>query len=228
MSEVEFTKFPKIGRWSRPAVVTEKLDGTNAAVGIVEISGNSRTFDGARSGQATTVQVLHDPVVQGTDFEVPHMYLLYAQSRKRIITPEDDNFGFARWVVENATELVGLGPGVHFGEWWGLGIQRGYGLDEKRFSLFNVHRWTDDVRPTCCHVVPTLAHGEAHIAIESAMRDLHRHGSLAAPGFPDPEGVVVYHTANGSLFKKTFDGDDVSKYALEARRLEYEREYGIK
>ena len=34
-----------------------------------------------------------------------------------------------------------LVPGRHFGEWWGSGIQRGYGLDEKTFSLFNAYRW---------------------------------------------------------------------------------------
>src|SRR4051812_4307796 len=64
-----------------------------------------------------------------------------AGSRSRWITPEADNFGFARWVAEHAEELRALGPGFHFGEWWGSGIQRRYGLDEKRFSLFNVGRW---------------------------------------------------------------------------------------
>ena len=69
-------------------------------------------------------------------------------SRTRWITPENDNHGFARWAYEHKDELLGLGPGRHFGEWWGQGIQRGYGLKEKRFSLFNTSRWMDDaVRP---------------------------------------------------------------------------------
>src|SRR5687767_11177216 len=63
-----------------------------------------------------------------------------AQSRSTIITPQNDNFGFAKWVQDNAEELKQLGPGYHYGEWWGCGIQRKYGLDEKRFSLFNVSR----------------------------------------------------------------------------------------
>lgn len=50
---------------------------------------------------------------------------LYAGSRNRWITPEDDNYGFAKWVRANAEELKLLGPGRHFGEWWGNGIQRG-------------------------------------------------------------------------------------------------------
>lgn len=65
-----------------------------------------------------------------------------AGSRSRWITPEADNFGFAAWVKAHEDELRnGLGVGSHFGEWWGAGIQRRYGLAEKRFSLFNVARW---------------------------------------------------------------------------------------
>lgn len=75
-----------------------------------------------------------------------------AGSRTKWITPADDNHGFARWVHENAAELAKLGPGSHFGEWWGSGIQRGYGLarGEKRFSLFNVSRWGDEERSKGC------------------------------------------------------------------------------
>src|SRR5436305_1822690 len=66
--------------------------------------------------------------------------VVMAGSRTRWITPENDNFGFAKWVEANKSELMKLGVGHHFGEWWGSGIQRGYGLTkgEKRFSLFNV------------------------------------------------------------------------------------------
>ena len=67
-----------------------------------------------------------------------------AGSRSRWITPTDDNFGFAKWVAANADELrTGLGIGTHYGEWWGAGVQRKYGLTEKRFSLFNVSRWAE-------------------------------------------------------------------------------------
>src|SRR5687767_1693749 len=48
-----------------------------------------------------------------------------AGSRNRWITPEADNFGFARWVAAHEDELRALGPGSHYGEWWGQGIQRG-------------------------------------------------------------------------------------------------------
>jgi len=133
-----------------------------------------------------------------------------AGSRNRWITPDDDNHGFARWVEENKTELMKLGPGRHFGEWWGQGIQRGYGLTEKRFSLFNVMRWGDpEVRPQCCHVVPVLDEVlfTDTVAIEVAFQSLDRYGSQAAPGFMRPEGIVVFHKQGGLLFKRTFEKD---------------------
>jgi len=55
-------------------------------------------------------------------------------SRTQWITPEKDNHGFAKWAYANKEELLSLGVGNHFGEWWGNGIQRGYDLKngEKR------------------------------------------------------------------------------------------------
>ena len=71
------------------------------------------------------------------DFETGACKVL-AASRTRWITPQNDNLGFAAWVEANREGLLQLGPGHHFGEWWGRGINRNYGLTERRFSLFNV------------------------------------------------------------------------------------------
>lgn len=138
---------------------------------------------------------------------------ILAGSRKRWLKPEksQDNYGFAAWVEANKEELLQLGPGRHFGEWWGQGIQRGYGLKEKRFSLFNVAKWSDS-RPSCCGVVPVLWRGVFDTAsIEMALGALAVDGSAAAPGFMDPEGIVIFHTASGQLFKKTIKGDESPK-----------------
>ena len=130
--------------------------------------------------------------------------------RTRWITPEDDNYGFARWAHENRDELMKLGPGRHFGEWWGAGIQRKYGLAEKRFSLFNTSKWSDDaVRPACCSVVPVLFTGIFHTdRVFEALMQLHAMGSRAAPGFMQPEGVIIYHHAANLYFKKTLEKDE--------------------
>lgn len=157
---------------------------------------------------------------------------LLAGSRTRWITPADDNFGFAAWVEAHRDELLTLGPGRHFGEWWGAGIQRGYGLKEKRFSLFNATRWAahdqpllsipsqgpraqpkwQERPPACCGVVPVLIQGPFRTdAIDACIQLLRERGSYAAPGFMKPEGVVVFHTAGNVGFKKIIEKDEVPK-----------------
>jgi hypothetical protein len=141
---------------------------------------------------------------------------LRAGSRTRWITPQDDNHGFAKWVVANTEELRKLGPGTHYGEWWGKGIQRGYGLLEKRFSLFNVSRWGDDtVRPKCCHVVPTIVTlPSLGASVVDAIDLLSRAGSFAAPGFMKPEGIVLFHVPSYNLYKVTIERDAEPKGLL--------------
>lgn len=134
--------------------------------------------------------------------------LVLAGSRNRWITPEADNMGFARWVKDHEGELrTGLGVGRHYGEWWGADIQRRYGMTEKRFSLFNAGRWSSE-RPACCHIVPVLFAGIfTSTVVDECLARLETEGSQAAPGFMDPEGVVVYVAASRTLFKKTLKGD---------------------
>lgn len=136
---------------------------------------------------------------------------VFAGSRSRWITPEEDNFGFAAWVRDNAEDLATLGPGSHFGEWWGAGIQRKYDQTTKRFSLFNVDRWSEN-RPACCEVVPVLYRGMFDTqAIEACLDALRNNGSVASPGFMKPEGVVIYHIAGRLGFKKTIEKDELPK-----------------
>jgi len=140
-------------------------------------------------------------------------------SRTRWITPEDDNAGFSKWAHAHKDELMLLGPGMHYGEWWGLGIQRTYGQTEKRFSLFNATRWSDELgqRPACCSVVPIVHYGLFDTAqVLEAVEKLRTGGSLAAPGFMRPEGIVVFHHATKQLFKKTLEKDEKPKGSTES------------
>lgn len=194
-----FVNFGKIARLNRDIVITEKIDGTQAAVGIDE---------------------------EGH---------IWAQSRNKIITVHDDNHGFANWVEQNKTELLKLGPGIHFGEWWGQGINKRYPGHVKTFSLFNVGRWKSSIvsnpadyeafapeagnPPTCCSVVPVLYIGprlfsfEGHRqdAVSVALELLKIKGSSAQPGNMNPEGIVVFHTASQQLFKVTCEKDESPK-----------------
>lgn len=193
---LDFEAFPKIPRLTRECVITEKIDGINAQILIEE--------------------------------PAPGTFAVRVGSRSRWITPKDDNHGFAAWVQAHLTELIyGLGAGRHFGEWWGQGIQRNYGLTEKRFTLFNTARWADRRdshlytlaegqvhAPYCCRVSKPLYVGEFDTdVVDGVLDDLKLRGSQAAPGFMNPEGVVVFHTAANAMFKKTIHKDEARKGA---------------
>lgn len=211
----EFREWPKTARLFRDIVVTEKLDGTNAAIHATPLA----------EWEAELIREYPDKnghmvlvTVDGAPWAVS------AQSRKRIITPgkSTDNFGFAAWVHANAAELVSLlGEGLHFGEWWGRGIQRGYDLTERRFSLFNTFKWgalmPQHVGEVLVSAVPVLYQGPNDTtAVKAMLRYLGDNGSVAAPGFRTPEGVCIWHSAQGNVTKVTLDANDAGKWELGA------------
>jgi hypothetical protein len=220
---MQFKKFSKIPRLSRDIIITEKIDGTNASILII----NSRDFEKAHLDVEEAFPFFEEYCLAVNTQEDREFDLyLFAGSRTRWITPQRDNYGFARWVKENADELFKLGEGQHFGEWYGQGIQRKYGLQEKRWALFNVGKWVDikpetevlppdDKRcqcPKCCTVVPILYEGMFDTnVIEDILIELEGTSSHAVPGFKDPEGIVIYHKASGQLFKKTIKNDEKPK-----------------
>jgi hypothetical protein len=215
MSRIEFKGWPKIPRMFRDMTITEKIDGTNAAINIVPMElmdrvGMPGRYQLFEADNANAVAVTGDWVV-------------FAQSRNRLINASMDNHGFAKWVHLHAEELIEvLGEGIHYGEWWGSGIQRNYGLKnpEKRFSLFNVKRYAyldDDAftnvkDATGLDLVPILYEGPFNTEeVKNALAELVVYGSTAAPGFMNPEGVVVLHDASRNVFKATIKNDEKPK-----------------
>jgi hypothetical protein len=253
--EVGFQAFSKIPRLNRDIVITEKIDGTNAQILIRDLM----------DGEVTTDEPLKVVESESVEDGSVKKLAIWAGQRTKFCTPAKDNFGFGRWVETNAAELIELlGPGRHFGEWWGQKVQRTYGLTEKRFSLFNVSRYgrqekVEDERcvkrgahamskgrKMCqCHdfrealaaevggvkiaPVPTLYEGPWFVpgmagddmqvvhpgagqyAPAYALYLLRTNGSIAAPGFEDPEGIVVFHTASGHIYKATCKNDEKPK-----------------
>ena len=206
---IDFIGMPKIARLSREIVISEKIDGTNA---LVYISDDL------------------SPITLQSGRIVPFL----VGSKSRWILPENDNHGFARWAYEHADELLKLGKGWHRGEWMGQGIQRNYGLKEKRFYLFNTSRWVkcegfdimslternyvpilkekQEYCPDCCYVVPVLYQGIFDMGtIDYCLTTLKNEGSIAIGGFKPAEGICVYHTAGKIYFKKTIEGDEKPK-----------------
>lgn len=129
---------------------------------------------------------------------------LGCQSRNRIINPDSDNQGFAKWAYDNAEELVKLGPGYHYGEWAGPGIQSNpHKLDRKKFFLFNTARWTNNPeRPSCCDVVPILHEGEYRHDVPDLVLGLLKNEAERLNY--EPEGIVVWFHKTRRYEKYTF------------------------
>jgi hypothetical protein len=199
-----FAEWPKTPRLFRNITVTEKIDGTNAAIAVRRATG----LVDAQRGESIGVRV-------GDEW-----WAVFAQSRNRIITPGKDNYGFARWVWDNAHALVEtLGTGVHYGEWWGSSIQRRYELNHKRFSLFDTDKHADVdavIGGVPVSAVPVLYRGPMDTAkVDECLRSLAAFGSAAAPGFANPEGICVYHHASRKIFKATLDANDAGKWEVQ-------------
>src|ERR1700728_871341 len=77
----------------------------------------------------------------------------YCQSRTRVISVEDDNHGFAKWVEDNKEAFQALEHSLRiyhgvvlYGEWFGQGIQSGVAVSSlpKRFVVFGMKQISED------------------------------------------------------------------------------------
>ena len=201
LDDPEFKAFPHIRRFSRECIITEKIDGTNAQIFITPIHKNH----------------YNNSMISYFYGEDASTWGVYAGSRSRWLTPgkHTDNYGFAQWVKDNVDELKKLGPGRHYGEWYGQGINRNYGLKEKRFVLFNVDKYGKMLAsdfPKCVTIVPILRTGIlSSDLIHEALQDLIANGSKLVPGYMRPEGIVIFHCASNILLKKTIEQDEQPK-----------------
>lgn len=130
-------------------------------------------------------------------------------SRSHWIVPGKDNFGFAEMVYANKQEFIDkLGPGRHYGEWAGPGINSGEGLTKKTFVLFDHWRYpAERPLPPNTVIVPVLYSGAFDMAkVEEAMDDLRTNGSRLVMGFTRPEGVVV--RIKGERYKVVFQAEE--------------------
>lgn len=186
-----FEKFASIERLDQKITITEKIHGTNAQIYIYEE---------------------HDEYLKVVQFHV------LAGSRERWLQRGKltDNYGFAAWVEDNREALINtLGVGRHYGEWYGSGINSGYGLkdDERRLALFNTHKWAGPYQggklPPGIEVVPILYSGPYVPGIvEKTMTELRLHGSHMQQGFMKPEGIVTRYERSGVLFKSVFEVEE--------------------
>lgn len=166
-----------------------------------------------------------------------------AQSRKRLITPDDDNYGFARWVYDNAGVLTDtLGYGYHYGEWFGEGIQKNpLGIEGKRFALFHATKYTEQNgydlnKVDGLETVPLLFHGQANAStIPTVLSDLLTYGTKVVgakaedvrsgiPGLEtevvyrkaaEAEGIIVWHKETQQKYKILLKDDAFHKWEVQ-------------
>lgn len=201
---MEHKPWPKTPRWNRNLVISEKLDGTNSAVVVIDSS----------KDPLERVQCENSPFA----WQTYEGFYVAAQSRTRFVSPQQDNAGFGKWVFDNRNMLaLSLGVGTHHGEWWGQNLQRKYNQTRKNFSLFNISRYEGidfdkDYNLPNVTVVPKLYEGpNSEAAIRTTLAMLESEGSVAAPGFMRPEGIILYHTASRSVYKILLEGDELPK-----------------
>ncbi|MFE1095862.1 RNA ligase family protein [Streptomyces smyrnaeus] len=217
MKTSAFPKFPKTTRVTKDVVLTEKIDGTN---GLIYVQDANTEDARVMPGYDSFVSTWHGD------------YFIRAGSRNRWLKPgkESDNYGFASFVREHAEDLAGLRPGLHYGEWFGKGINRGYGLEEKRFALFNAGRFYDPKAPYTDPQTIDYGYGErpcpdsltvVPVLAVTTFASVSRYLDIVCdtmPGafsflnmdFARPEGVMVYDTAT-KVYKKCIFGSTSPK-----------------
>lgn len=197
----EFKPWRTIKRLDRSmwCIITEKLHGSSAQILIEEVSINHPT--------------------DYCDITTETNYRILAGSRNRWLSPgkETDNYGFAQWVEDNKQELIEkLGTGTHYGEWYGVGINKGYNLKERHLALFNTEIFLKEdgismTPPQNVEVVPVLYKGVySQEAVDRCMEKLKNEGSVMQPGFMKPEGIVIEFPAFGHSAKLVFDDEETS------------------
>lgn len=244
----QFKSWGSTPRFHKGLHITEKIDGTNAGVSVQGVS-----WGVIQTPPADAI------LVNSTKLDVNGIpecsYLVRAQSRKRIITPDNDNFGFAKWVWENAEGLANLlGFGYHYGEWYGEGIQKNpLAVQGRRWALFNTWHWGRkenldrlvDADIPGLTLVPVL-HDEqrdgpaTYMTIPTVLENLDYHGSQATGymSLPNsqkmdfhvegPEGIIVWQRETAQRYKILLREDDKHKWEVaQAKRPTSVIDYGI-
>lgn len=230
---MEFEKWRSIPRLSKESMtITEKIDGSNACIVIAPVSSlgdlpevqDLKTISTWCYAQSQVNFIFNAPLAlvetEGIDNYSDGIWAIFAQSRTRFIYLNNDNFDFAAWVYKNHIQLMKiLGPGRHYGEWWGSKIQRGYGLKERRFSLFNASRWADTitVEPGSTSVsalctVPILYKGPFDASQIDKWTAYMKLGSKAVEHHWDSEGIIVDLREAGARYKILLENNDNHKW----------------
>lgn len=205
----QFKSWGSTPRFHKGLHITEKINGTNAGVSV----------QGFAKGLRFLMESEDAKFVEGVDCD----YLVRAQSRKRIITPGNDNFGFAAWVWENAGALANLlGYGYHYGEWYGEGIQKNpLAVQGRKWALFNTWHWG---RPE--NLEKLKAAGIPGLTTVPVLHDEQRDGPadyMTIPGIMESQSLYGSKAEGAALISEGFDWED-DRYAEPEGIIVWQRE----
>jgi hypothetical protein len=227
--------------------IVETPDHLKQFAGEVAQAAKEDTFGQFKSWGSTTRENKNKTITEKIDGTNACLVIkdgeVKAQSRKRMITPDDDNYGFAKWVYDNAGVLMDtLGYGYHFGEWYGEGIQKNpLGIEGKRFALFHPTKYTEANGYNLAMVdgletVPLLHHGQCDVwTIPNIMDNLGIYGSKVVGakrekvhtgiiGMDDmefvyekaaePEGIIIWNNETRTRTKMLLKDDAFHKWEV--------------
>lgn len=180
-----FPAYPKTKRLeSETITISEKIDGTNGLIRVrTHLDGTKDILAGSRSKW------------------------LFTDGTKTW-----DNHGFGQWVRDNELELSKLPDGDHYGEWYGRGINRNYGMKDRKFMLFNRERYVNlEEIPNCVELETVLFNNASIYGIDVVINGLEiemdEKGSTHVPGFDRPEGLILRFKLAGKVYKEIFSKD---------------------
>ena len=182
MSTTNYSSFPSIERLENIyCIISEKIDGTN---GLIEINETNVRFG----------------------------------SRNRYISFSDDNAGFANFFKDYEARFKDAAKDITtdesyplriYGEWFGCGIQRNYGLKDKLFMPFSSFYGEKLIEYQVPNVItPNIMYtGKFSMEIvDTCMQQLKLNGSGVVKDYKQPEGIVIFFPKYNFRLKETFDG----------------------
>ena len=192
-----FVEFPKIARLSRACLISEKIDGTNATICIVE---DGQFLTGSRTRWITPE-------------DDNHGFSRWAHANRDELMKLGVGTHRGEWWGSGINRAYGLKNGEKRFSLFNVSRWCLHGhtparivMEDPRIEKFQ------DILPACCGLVPVLYSGIFTTeACDNALEWLKANGSSASPGYSNPEGIVVFHSGNHVCFKKTIAKDEIPK-----------------
>ena len=187
-----YPKYPKTHRLENiNCIISEKVDGTN---GLIHGIYDSKT-ESFKVKFGSRTRYLNPEVKDGDNFGFASFYLPYKKLFKKLFNS----------LREEHSDLCDI---KIYGEWFGKGIQRGYGLENKYFMPFNKYYAAFLQQGSIPNIIEPYIFCECKYNIQEsldAMSLLRANGSYLIPGYDNPEGIIINFRDLDIRFKETIN-----------------------